>query len=261
MQPTLIPQLALLAPLSDYAAFEWALLGLAALCIGLSKSGFGGFGLLTVLLMAEVLPARASTGVVLPLLILADVFAVTVFRRHARWGHLTALFLPTGAGVVAGFFLMPLISDRRFAPVIGVIVLVMIAVHYLRRFRPSLAASLPESRAFAVFIGGFSGLTTMLANAAGPVMTLYLLARRVSKMEFIGTAAVFFFVVNLFKVPFSVSLGLIHRDSLVLDAVLAPVVVMGIFAGRSLVHFVPQKLFEEILLIFAFLAALRLLAG
>lgn len=238
---------------------QWALLAVAALCIGLSKAGFGGFGMLTVLIMAHVLPARASTGVVLPMLILADLFAVASFRHHARWEHLRRLFLPTALGVIGGFVIMPWIPDRRFAPVIGGVVLLMVAIHYAGRLRPNLTASLPESRHFANFIGIFSGLTTMLANAAGAVMTLYLLARRVPKMEFVGTAAIFFFAVNLFKVPFSVSLGLIRSDSLLLNLALAPAVAAGILLGRSGLRHVPQRLFEEILLAFSLIAAIRLL--
>ncbi len=256
----------LLSGLASYSPSAWVLMGFAALCIGLSKAGFGGFGMLTVLTMAQVLPARASTGVVLPLLVLADVYAVRVFRRHARWGHLTQLFLPAALGVVGGFLLMPVIPEKKFAPLLGVIVLMMVGMQYYRRLRPEPPDGLHEdagqrSRLFAVFIGVLSGLTTMLANAAGPVMTLDLLARRVPKMEFVGTAAVFFFLVNLFKVPFSASLGLICVDSLLLNLVLAPAVIAGVFAGRAMLEFVPQRLFEEILLIFAMLAAVRLLVA
>ena len=232
---------------------------IAALSVGMAKSGIGGLGLLAVLLLAVVFPAKASTGVLLPLLIAADVFAVAMFRRHAQWHFLPMLLPPAVVGVVAGWWLMPRISDGVFAPVIGVIVLAMIAVHYLRRLWPTLTGMLPESRMFPWTMGCMAGVTTMLANAAGPVLTIYLLARRLPKHEFVGTAAVFFFLINLIKVPFSAHLGLIDGGTLWVNAMLVPAVVAGLFAGRKVLGMIPQRVFEELLLGFSALAALRML--
>ena len=108
-------------------------------------------------------------------------------------------------------------------------------------------------------MGIMAGVTTMLANAAGPVMALYFLAIALPKLEFVGTSAWFFLAINLFKVPFSVGLGLIHSQTLLFNAVLVPAIVIGLLSGRWLVTRIPQKLFDALLLTFVGIAALRMI--
>lgn len=231
----------------------------AALCVGLSKSGFGGVGMFTVLLMAKVVPAYESTGIVLPLLICGDVFAVSAFRKHAKWGHIWKTLPPAIAGIFVGYWLMPRIPRDKFGPVIGWIVLVMVALQYFRQFRPSTFEKIPHTRWFAWTMGAWSGVTTMMANAAGPVMALYLLAVNLPKYELVGTGAWFFLIINITKLPFSSHLGLINEHTLVLNLLLVPLVLAGIFLGRALIGRVPQKLFEQILLLSAALVSLRMI--
>lgn len=238
---------------------QWALAVIAALCIGIGKSGFSGLGLATVVIMAQLFPPRESTGILLPLLICGDVGAVAAFRQHAEWKQIWRMLPPTALGIVAGFGFMSLIPDRGFRPVIGWIVLFMTAVQMLRRFRPGLFQHLPHTHAFAWTMGGWSGITTMLANAAGPVMALYFLAIEAPKLTFVGTSAWFFMIVNVFKVPFSAKLGLIRGGSLLFDLALIPAVAAGILAGRRLIALVPQALFETLLLIFTGIASLNLI--
>jgi uncharacterized membrane protein YfcA len=122
-----------------------------------------------------------------------------------------------------------------------------------------LFLSVPHTHGFAWTMGGVSGIATMLANAAGPIMALYFLAINVPKYAFVGTSATFFLIINVFKVPFSASLGLIDMGSLMFNVVLMPCVVAGTFLGRWLIGIIPQQLFETFLLIFAFLASLRMM--
>lgn len=239
---------------------QWLLAATAALCVGLAKSGFSGLGMVPVLLMAEIFPARESTGALLPMLICGDVLAVAAFRRHARWSHLLRTLPPAVAGVAAGWWLMrQRIPEPAFRAVIGGIVLALAGVQIFRKIKPSLFGRVPHRAWFAWLAGGVSGVTTMLANAAGPVLTLYLLAVRLPKWEFVGTASFFFLTLNVVKIPFSISLGLIHPASLGLDALLFPLVALGIFSGRKLMRAVSQALFENLALAFAVLAAARLL--
>lgn len=245
--------------LSALSPGQWLLAGAAALCVGLSKSGFGGMALLTIILMAEVMPARESTGAVLPLLIVGDVFAVAMFRRHAQWPFLWRTVPPAFAGIIVAYFFMPRLPAGVFRPVIGWIVLLMVFLQLARELRPGAFQSVPRSRLFAWLMGGWAGVTTMLANAAGAVMTLYLVANRLPKMEFVGTAAWFFLLINVFKVPFSYDLGLISSNSLTLNLLLTPLVLAGLWLGSSLLPHVPQKLFEQLLLVFTGIAALRLI--
>ena len=238
---------------------QWLLAILAALCIGLSKNGFSGIGLVTVIVFAQLFPGRESTGSLLPLLICGDILAVISFRRHADWFQIRRLLPPTFVGVVVGFFLMGVIPDARFKAVIGVSVLMMSMLQAARRFRPDLYKNVPHTRGFAWSLGTACGVTTMLANGAGPIMALYLLAVDLPKLAFVGTSAWFFLIVNLFKVPFSAGLGLIHFNSLLFNLVLVPVVGLGTLLGRWLIHIVPQQLFELLLLIFTTIASLRLI--
>jgi uncharacterized protein len=238
---------------------DWLLAILAALSIGISKNGFTGFTLVTVLIMARLFPPRESTGVILPLLVFGDICAIIGFKRHAQWVQVRRMLPPTMVGVVAGWLLMLGISDAHFGPIIGWIVLGMCALQAGRQLRPALYEHFPHTRRFAWSMGAASGVTTMLANAAGPIMSLYFLAINLPKYEFIGTSAWFFFFINLFKIPFSASLGLIHGSSLLLNLVLTPAVALGALVGRGLVKIIPQKLFETLLLVFAGLAALRMI--
>jgi hypothetical protein len=238
---------------------QWALAVVAALCIGISKSGFSGLGLATVVIMAKLFPPLQSTGILLPLLICGDMGAVVAFRQHAQWKQIWRMLPPTAIGIIAGFGLMHLIPAHGFRPVIGWVVLTMTAVQTLRRFRPALFERMPHTNAFAWTMGGTCGLTTMLANAAGPVMALYFLAIELPKLVFVGTGAWFFLIVNVFKVPFSYQLGLIHGGSLLFNLVLIPAVAAGILTGRRLIHVIPQKLFETVLLIFTAIASLNLI--
>jgi hypothetical protein len=197
--------------------------------------------------------------VLLPLLISGDILSVLVFHQHARWPLIWKMLPPTAIGIVAGYFIMQAIPAAAFGPVIGWIVLVMALVQIIRKARPHLLANVPHTRGFAWAMGGWSGITTMLANAAGPVMALYFLAIELPKYAFLGTSAWFFLIVNVSKVPFSAHLGLITVPSLVLNLALVPIVAVGIFSGRALIRIVPQALFEQLLLIFAAAVAVRLI--
>lgn len=245
--------------LTSLSLTQWVLAAVAALCVGLAKGGFGGVGMFTVLIMARVMPAYESTGIVLPLLLCGDVFAVAAFRKHAQWLHIWKMLPPALAGIVLGFLLMPHIPKSVFGPVIGWIVLTMVLLQSVRQFRPHAFEKVPHTRWFAWMMGAWSGITTMMANAAGPVLALYLLAVNLPKYELVGTSAWFFFIVNLAKVPFSSRLGLINGSTLVFNLMLAPFVIAGIFSGRALIKIVPQKLFEQLLLLFAAAAALRMI--
>ncbi len=242
--------------------WQWACAYAAAVCIGLSKTGFGGVGMVAVLLMAQVMPARESTGAVLPLLIAADIFAVYTFRRFTVWRHLVKMLPPAVLGIVSGWLLMPHISARVFGPLIGWMVLGLVVLTVAQKLSGRLSASAAEHPSIAWPLGWTAGVTTMLANAAGAVMTVYLLACRLPKYEFVGTAAWFFFIVNVIKVPFSASLGLINGSSLWLNFLLIPGIAVGVVAGRCLLGKINQQAFEWLMIVFSLAGGLRLiLAG
>jgi len=222
---------------------RWVLAGIAALCTGVSKTGIPALGILLAPLFAEILPARVSTGALLPLLVSADVFAVIFWHRHGSWKHLVRLLPWAIIGIVAGFIALGRINDRQTRYALGVIVLAMLGVHVYREYILGSDAPIPTSWWFAAIAGFLAGATTMIANAAGPVTMIYLLSMRLPKEEFIGTSVWFFFILNWSKVPFSLSLGLITPDSLTLNAVLVPGVVIGALAGLYLARKTPEKAF------------------
>lgn len=238
--------------------WQWALAVVGALAIGLAKTGINGLGMLAVVVFANLLPARQASGVVLPMLVLADVVAVASYRQHAVWSHLWRLFPWTAAGIVAGYFALGRINDRQASVLIGLIILGMLGMHVWRRRQPQLAES-EHPAWFAPLIGVLAGFTTLVANAAGPLMAIYLLAMQLPKMEYMGTGAMFYLVMNLFKVPFMANLGLVSFSSLGVNAVLAPAVLAGALLGRKLLAHIDQKLFEQLALGLAALAGIKLL--
>lgn len=232
---------------------------LAALCIGLSKSGFSGISMISVFLLADLYGARASVGLALPLLIAADLMAYPAFIRHGSWRPVWRLLGPTLAGLAAGWWLLGNIDDQMARRVIGGCVLSMVALQVLRSKLPQWCELWVHSRGFGAAAGVLGGFATMLANAAGPVIQLYLMARRIPKMELIGIGARFFLLVNLLKVPLNARLALITQDSLMENARLLPAVAIGVFGGRWLIRHVPQAAFEWMIVVFSLLAGLRLM--
>jgi uncharacterized membrane protein YfcA len=232
---------------------------LAALCIGLSKSGFSGISIVAVVLFAELYGAKASVGLVLPLLIAADLMAYPAFRNHGSWQPVWKLLAPTVIGLLAGWWVLDNLDDDMLRKSIGAAILVMVAVQALRRVRPETFDRWAHSRGCGTAAGLFGGFSTMLANAAGPVVQLYLMARRVPKMDLIGIGARFFLLVNLLKLPLNAQLATITPVSLSENLKLLPAVTVGIFGGRWLIRQVPQRAFERMIVGFSALAAIRLI--
>ncbi|WP_240646002.1 sulfite exporter TauE/SafE family protein [Georgenia sp. SYP-B2076] len=271
----------------DLSTLDWTLLALAAALVGAAKTALPGAGTISVALFAAVLPAKASTGALLLLLILGDLFAVRTHHAHADWGVLRRLAPAVLVGVLAGTVFLRLVDDASVRRVIGVILVAMIALTVLRRWAavprasgrgrrrtpaqltppdgPGAAGAAPggrrpwRRRAESGTYGVLGGFTTMVANSAGPVMSMYFLAGNFSMHRFLGTSAWFFLAVNLAKTPFSVSLGLITAQSLLLDLVLAPLVVLGALVGGRLVRHINQKLFERAVVVLTLVSATYLI--
>ena len=243
----------------DLSPVQWLLAVIAAAGIGISKSGFAGFGLLHVIIFAFLFGARDSTGVLLPMLIAGAVGAVMAFRQHARWEYIRRMMPPTMVGVIAAAMVMSRLDEAMFRPVIGWIILALTLLQIGRTVRPTWFADMPHTRRFAWTMGIAAGVATMLANAAGSIFALYCLAVALPKWALVGTTAWIFLLINVFKLPFSVGLGLVHADTLLLGAALVPAIVAGLFAGGWLTHRIPQRLFDSFLLVFAGVAALRLI--
>lgn len=244
--------------ITDITILQWSILACSALIIGLAKTGLPGVGIAAIPLVAMVIPARESTGLILPMLIVGDIFAVCFYHRHAVWGHLFKLIPFAVAGIVIGYYVMKVLPSRYFAPFIGVTILVMLGLNFWR-IRRGENVSVPEGWWFPVCMGLTGGITTMMANAAGPIMVIYLLAMKLPKTEFIGTGAWFFLMVNCLKVPFSTGLGLINPDSLRFNLLLLPLIIIGALLGVRLARVVPEKTFNVLVQILAATMAIKLL--
>lgn len=277
---------------------SWLLLLAAACLTGLAKTVLPGAATIAVALFAAVLPAKESTGVMLVLLLVGDVLAVWSYRHDADVTMLRRLIPAVAVGVLAGAVFLRLASDTGTRRVIGVVLLLLIAATLWGRRRSArpapgaAAAAGPEdpadsegpedgpspapsprpaddavgSRSGAgsspparALYGALAGFTTMVANAGGPVTSMYFLACRYPVKAFLGTTAWFFFLVNVTKLPFSLSLGIIRPEHLALDAVLAPVVIALALAGRRLADRMDQRIFEPIVIALTVLSALPLL--
>ncbi|MGW0495384.1 sulfite exporter TauE/SafE family protein [Streptomyces sp. NPDC003007] len=244
--------------------WQFAVLAFAALLVGFSKTAVSGANTVSLALFAAVLPARASTGVLLPILIAGDLLAVATYRRHAHWPTLWRLFPAVAAGVVVGTVFLLWADDAIVRTSIGAILLLMAAVTVWRRRTPDTEEE-PESvttrpgRLKARSYGVLGGFTTMVANAGGPVMSMYLLSAGFRKLGFLGTSAFFFLIVNVSKLPFSAGLGLIDGRSLLLDLALVAFVVPGALFGTWAVHRINQRLFEQLVIAATVVGGLQLL--
>jgi uncharacterized membrane protein YfcA len=204
----------------------------AAFFIGVAKAGFTGTSLVSIAIFTGLFGARQQAGVALPLMILADLLVYPAFRRHGSWRDVWRLLPATLAGVAGGWWLMGRIDDGVAKKIIGFVILGLLVLQVLRFARPALLLRMAHHHVFGTGAGVVAGVTTMLANAAGPVFQLYLLSRNTPKMEMVGIGARFFLLVNLLKLPLNQNLGSIRWETLVFNLWVAPAVVAGVWIGK-----------------------------
>ncbi len=236
------------------------LMGAAAVIIGYAKTALGGVAAISVAIFATILPAKESTAAILVLLIVGDLVAVWHYRHDADWSLIRRLLPAVLPGLVLGSVFLRFVSDDVLRRSIGVILLVLLLLQLISKWRNGDAATNGhERRAVAWVAGTGAGFTTMTSNSAGPVMTLYLSASGIEKRRFIGTNAWFFLIVNLVKVPFSLGLGLMHWEDLSRGGLLAPLILAGGILGYVTVHRFSQRRFDIAVLLASAVAAIALL--
>jgi uncharacterized membrane protein YfcA len=229
-----------------------------ALLIGMAKAGLNGCGLVAVVLFADIFDPKASTGIVLPLLIAADMMAYMLLRGGGSWKQMWKLAVPAMIGVVTGAWLLDKLDAHLAGKVIGWIIIALLALKLaLDRWHEELKA-FHRHHSFTWFMGTLAGVVTMLANAAGPVMTIYLLAQKSEKKEFLGIFARYFLFMNLFKLPFSAGIGLVTPTTLMTNLVLVPVVALGVWSGWQIIKRMPQRIFEWVMFLLALISAVNL---
>lgn len=245
--------------LAQVAAYQWALAIASGLVIGMSKAGITGLTLMFVPLMALSFGGRASTGILLPMLCVGDVFAVAWYRRNAEWRYLLKLLPPSLVGLAAGVVVGGKLSDIAFRYLLGGIILALLGMMIWQDMRKT-EPHYPQAWWLAVVAGLAAGFTTMIGNAAGAITSIYLLSMRLPKKAFIGTAAWFFLIVNLLKVPLQVFFWKnISGGTLTFDAIMIPAIAVGAGIGIFAAGKIPERGYRVFVMVMTGVAGLLLI--
>ena len=218
---------------------------IVAIVIGMSKAGLSGFGLAIVPVMALIFGAKESTGVILPMLITADIMAVIYYHRNAVWKYITRILPWAAAGVIIALITGNMVNNNQFRVVMMTVVWIMLILMILNDIRNKKGSEVPKSPLVASLLGLAGGFATMIGNSAGPVFTLYFLSMRLPKKEFIGTGAWLYLIINTSKLPLQALVWKnISWHFLMLDLIAVPFIVLGIFAGIYIVKLFPEKVYR-----------------
>ncbi len=235
----------------------------SALLVGFSKTGLPGVSIPAIVLMTEAFSdnTKLALGAILPVLLVGDVFAVAWYRHHAQWNRLWPLFPYVAVGMIPGGILLLMLDEEgnQLRPVLGVLFLGLLVLDVCRR--RFAWEHMPGQWWFAGGLGLLAGFSTILAHAAFPVMAIYLISQRMDKQEFIGTAAWFFLIVNISKIPYYTLTGMVTPATLQFDLYVAPVALIGGLVGVFVLHRIPQRLFDFLALSLAGIAAVRLIVA
>jgi uncharacterized membrane protein YfcA len=241
--------------------YQWVLAIVAGVVIGMSKSGLNGLALLFVPLMALSFGGKASTGILLPMLCVGDIFAVAWYRRHAEVQYLLKLLPTTLIGMGAGVAVGGSLSDNSFRMMLGGIIVVLLGLMIWQDSQKN-AVAYPGAWWFSVLAGLLAGFTTMVGNAAGAIMSIYLLSMRLPKKAFIGTAAWFFLTVNFLKVPLQIFFWKnISGASLTFDALMIPGIAAGALIGVRVSGRIPERAYRIFVMVMTAAAAVMLLVA
>ncbi len=244
--------------ISLYTQLDWLLVMLAAFLIGMGKAGLKGVDMLNVTLMAIVFGGKSSTGIVLPLLCVADIAAVAYYNRHAQWKHFWKLVPWMMIGILIGVFTGKDMDEIIFKKVIAAIIFITIFIVLLMEYRKS--KEVPDRLLFIIPTGLAAGFTTMIGNLAGAFANLYFLAMRLSKNDFIGTGAWIFLFMNLFKLPFQVFYWKnINIQSLQVDMILFPALAIGFWSGLKIVDKIDDQQFRKLVMILTLIGSILML--
>ncbi len=241
----------------DLTTVAWLLLVVCGIFWGLSKSGLKGVATIAVPITAYIFGGKASTGIVVPMLIFADIIAVIYYNRHAQWNHLFRLLPWTLAGIVLGVWIGELMNESAFRKVIAILVIISIILVFWWETRKS--SSVPQGWYFSALMGIAAGFSTMIGNTAGPIVTIYLLSMRLPKDQFIGTGAWFFMIINTLKLPMHIFVWhTVSVKSLALNLTLLPIISLGFILGVYLIRRMHDDFYRKLILILTVIASIFL---
>ncbi len=240
------------------SALDWLFIFLAALTLGMGKGGIKGLGVIIVTLMALVFGSKASTGILIPLMILADILAVIYYHRHTQWFYLRKLLPTMIIGVLLGVWFGNMISINLFKDIMAVLILITVVI--MIGMERKKANGIPKKQLFSSTTGLLAGFTSMIGNLAGPMANVYFLAMKLPKNEFIGTAAWLFFIINVFKLPFHIFVwNTVTKESLLIDALLIPGILIGFYIGVTVVKLIRDTTYRKFIYLVTAVGALLIL--
>jgi len=236
----------------------WALYFLCALFIGMSKTGILNIGTLAIPFFAMLFGARYSTGIVLILLCFADLVAVIYYRKAFLWSEVKQLLPMALAGLVAGLLLGQYMDDRTFKILISFCILLGMGI-MLWTQSSSRFGRLVNNRWYSPLFGFIMGFSTMIGNAAGPALSVYMLSKKLDKITFTATAAWFIMILNFTKIP--LQLFVWHNLSyqgLILNIMALPFIILGGILGIKILKVMPEKRFRQVIMVLVVISALFL---
>jgi uncharacterized membrane protein YfcA len=241
------------------STLEWVIIMVCGMLIGMSKVGVPGVSMIVVPALAFIFGAKQSTGVLLPILMMADLFGVAYYRRHANWNHLVKVIPWAAVGLVLALWIGELVNDEQFKNLIAILVFLSIALMVWQDKRKGTNL-FPDKWWFAALMGILGGFATMIGNVAGPVFSIYLLAMHLPKNSFIGTSAWFFMVINFTKFPLQYFVwDNIKPETLMVDLVTLPAIAVGAFLGFKIVKIIPEQAYRGVVILITVISAFLLL--
>jgi len=239
----------------DLSLYEWILIGLCGMLVGMAKTGVSGSGTLAVPIFALIFGGKPSTGMLLPMLIMADIYAVKYYHRHANWRHVMRPMPWVLTGIAIALVIGSLVSEKLFTLLIALSIIIGLVIMFSRDISGK-QLTIPDHWSFAAIIGIIGGFSTMIGNAAGPIMSVYLLALCLPKNNFIGTKAWFFLLVNLIKLPLHIFFWeTINFDSFTFNLMVLPAILLGALLGVRIVKLIPEKGYRLLVIITTALSA------
>lgn len=237
---------------------NWLLAFLASLILGMGKAGIKGLGVLIVTLMAIVFGGKASTGILIPLMVVADILAVFYYNRHTQWKFLLKILPTMVLGVLIGVWFGNDISEQLFRQIMAVFIILTVIMMVWMDQKKNKA--IPTHWLFAGSMGLLSGITSMIGNLAGSFADIYFLAIRLPKNQFIGTAAWLFLIINVFKLPFHIFVWkTVTSESLLLNLFLVPGILIGFLSGVALVRLLNNEVYRKFIMVVTAMGALLIL--
>ncbi len=236
----------------------WSITLLCAFISGLSKSGLKGFAMINIPILAHLYGGMASVGILLPFLVFGDLFALFNYRKGVQWEYIKKLIPWAFGGILLATVLGKYISDTQFRYTIAISILICLALLIYKDLK-NLDTQFTRQRWFATTLGLSGGFATMIGNAAGPIFNLYLMSMRLPKETFIGTGAIFYLILNTTKIPLHAFYWhSITWQSLQLNFILLPVLLLGAFIGKYIVKLIPEKIYRRFVIVVIGISAVLL---